>query len=265
VKSRGSASGPIVVKIGGSTLGNHDTTLEDLVTLQQSGVPTVVVHGGGNLVSDWLGRLQIRVSFTRGSRVTSAETLQVVIAVLAGLVNKGLVASLEAQGARAMGLSGIDGGLFEAEIRDAEMGYVGEVVKVNTALLESVMQAGFIPVVAPLGLQAAPRTQNNWFILNVNGDKVAGEIAAAIGADRLVFLTDVAGIRDGSGRPLRQLSREQAKSLIDCGVASGGMIPKIEACLRALPTVPVTRIIDGRLPHVLLKEVEGAGDGTTIA
>jgi len=255
----------IVVKLGGSTLGSHDTTLEDLVTLQQRGKRLVVIHGGGNIVSEWLKLLDIPFTFVRGTRVTDAKTLEVVVAILAGLVNKELVASIEALGGQAVGLTGIDGALFEAEIRNAEMGYVGEVVKVKKALLGALLEAGFIPVIAPLGLQSSPRTQENKFMLNLNGDTVAGEIAAALAAEKLIFLTDVAGIHDGAGQLIRHLSSEQAKGLITTGVASGGMIPKIEACLRALTTVPVTRIIDGRLPHALLREIEGTGDGTTVA
>ena len=255
----------IVVKIGGSTLGSHDTALEDLVTLQQRGRRLVVIHGGGNVVSEWLRRLDIPFTFVRGTRVTDAKTLEVVVAILAGLVNKELVASVEALGGRAVGLTGIDGALFEAEIKNAEMGYVGEIVKVNLTSLEALLEAGFIPVIAPLGLQAPPRMRENKFMLNLNGDTVAGEIAAALAAEKLIFLTDVAGIRDSSGQLLQRLSPEEAKALVTTGVASGGMIPKVEACLRALTAVPVTRIIDGRLPHALLREIEGKGDGTTIA
>jgi acetylglutamate kinase len=255
----------IVVKLGGSTLGSHDTTLEDLVTLQQRGRRLVVIHGGGNVVSEWLRRLDIPFTFVRGTRVTDAKTLEVVVAILAGLVNKELVASIESLGGRAVGLTGIDGALFEAEIKNAEMGYVGEVAKVNTTLLQALLEAGFIPVIAPLGLQSPPRTQENKFMLNLNGDTVAGEIAAALAAEKLIFLTDVAGIRDSSGQLVRRLSPEEAKALVTTGVASGGMIPKVEACLRALTAVPVTRIIDGRLPHALLREIEGQGDGTTVA
>jgi acetylglutamate kinase len=225
----------------------------------------VVIHGGANVVSEWLRRLDIPFTFVRGTRVTDAKTLEVVVAILAGLVNKELVAGIEALGGRAVGLTGIDGALFEAEIKDAEMGYVGGIVKVNLTSLKALLAAGFIPVVAPLGLQAPPRTQENEFMLNLNGDTVAGEIAAALAAEKLIFLTDVAGIRDSSGELLQRLSPEEAKALVTTGVASGGMIPKVEACLRALTAVPVTRIIDGRLPHALLREVEGKGDGTTIA
>jgi len=256
---------PIVIKIGGSTLGSHDTTLADLVTLQQRGERPVVVHGGANVVTDWLGRLGISTRFVRGQRVTDGATLKVVIAVLAGLVNKELVAAVEALGGRAIGFTGVDGGLFEAEIKEAEMGYVGEVVKVNAALLGAILEAGFMPIIAPLGLQAHPRSKENQFMLNLNGDTVAGEIAAALSAEKLIFLTDVPGIRDGSGKLLARLSPVEAEALLASGVASGGMIPKVEACLHALSVVHITRIIDGRLPHALLKELDGEGAGTTIA
>ncbi|MCX6000469.1 MAG: acetylglutamate kinase [Chloroflexi bacterium] len=255
----------IVIKIGGSTLGSHDTTLDDLVALQKRGQHTVVVHGGANAVSEWLKRLDLPVRFVKGLRVTDAETLKVVVAVLAGLVNKELVAGIEAAGGRAAGLTGIDGALVEAEINNADLGYVGEVRRIDLSLLQSVVGAGFIPVVAPLGLQTPPRTLENGYTLNLNGDTVAGEIAAAISARSLVFLTDVAGVLDKSGQLLTRLSVQEARAMLASGVASGGMIPKLEACLRALSTVPVTRVIDGRVPHALLKEIEGNGNGTTIA
>ncbi len=255
----------LVIKLGGSTLGSHDTIVADLVTLQKKGMLPVVVHGGADMVTDWLGRLGISTRFVKGLRVTDAETLKVVVAVLAGLVNKELVAAIEALGGKAIGLSGIDGGLLQAKVKDAEMGYVGEVVKVNPAPLTTILEAGFIPIIAPLSLQSPSESGEKVNILNVNGDTAAGEIAAALGAEKLVFLTDVAGIYDSSGKLIPKLSLVEATNLLTSRIASGGMIPKIEACLRALPAVPITRIIDGRLPHALLKELEGRGEGTTIA
>ena len=130
---------------------------------------------------------------------------------------------------------------------------------------KALLDAGFIPVIAPLSYQSPPEAGEHGFILNVNGDTAAGQIAAALGAEKLIFLTDVAGILDGSKKLVAKLSRQEAKSMLDSGVASGGMIPKIEACLVALPTVRMTRIIDGRAPHALIKEVEGGMEGTTIA
>ena len=250
---------PIVVKIGGSTLGSRDTTLEDLVALQKEGRNLVVVHGGGNLITEWLSRQGIATRFIDGLRVTDHETLQVVVAVLCGLVNKELVAAIQALGGRAIGLSGIDGRLIEARIKGEEFGYMGEVVRVNPEPIEAILRGGYIPMIAPLGLGA------NGGRLNVNADTAAGEIAAALGVEMLILLTDVPGVLDGSGRLLPRLSPGEARSLIASGVVDGGMIPKVEACLHALSTVPVTRIVDGRSPHVLVEAVAGRGSGTIIA
>lgn len=257
-------SGTIVIKLGGSTLGSHDTTLTDLVALQKKGVSLVLVHGGASTVTEWLKRLSIPTSFVRGLRVTDAETLKVVVAILAGLVNKELVAAIQAGGGRAVGMSGIDGALLGARIKDPEMGYVGDVAEVSTAAISAMIDAGFIPVVAPLSYQSPPQKGDHGFILNVNGDTAAGRIAAALGADKLIFLTDVAGLLDGSKNPVPRLCRKEAEAMLESGIASGGMIPKIEACLLALSKVKITRIIDGRVPHALMKEHEGALEGTTI-
>lgn len=255
----------MVVKLGGSTLGSHDTTLSDLVTLQRRGILCVLVHGGANVVTKWLERLRMKTSFVKGLRVTDAETLEVVVAILAGLVNKQLVAAIEGQGGKAVGVCGIDGGLIEAEVKNADMGYVGEVSKVNPAPLQAMLGVGYVPVVAPLSIEASRVPGENGFILNVNGDTVAAGLAAALGASKLIFLTDVAGILDGSGELVTHITRQEAHDLIVSGVASGGMIPKIEACLSALPSVSVARIIDGKAPHALIREAEGVMEGTTIS
>jgi len=254
----------IVVKLGGSTLGSHDTTIEDIVELQQQGKPLVVVHGGGKLITEWLVRQGISTRFVQGERVTDKATLEVVISVLAGLVNKELVAAINDAGGKAVGISGIDGALIQSKIRGKEMGYVGDIVKVNIALPEALLQSGFIPVVAPVSLHSFNKPDNAPLMLNVNGDTAAGEIAAAIGAERLIFLTDVVGISDRSGRLLPRLSPDEAEALVVSGVASEGMIPKIKACLRALSNTSTTRIIDGRQPHALLREIGGEGGGTII-
>ncbi len=258
-------AGTIVIKLGGSTLGSHDTTLADLVALQQKGVPTVVIHGGASVVTQWLRRLDISSKFVRGLRVTDTETLKVVVAILSGLVNKELVAAIQALGGRAVGLSGIDGRLLGARVKDPELGHVGDVTEVNPKALQAVLGAGFIPVVAPLSYQSPPEPGDHGFMLNVNGDTAAGQLAAALGAEKLIFLTDVAGLLDGSQNLVSRLSRREAQAMLGSGVASGGMIPKIEACLAALPAVRTTRIIDGRVPHALIREVEGGMEGTTIA
>ena len=254
----------IVVKVGGSTFGSGDTTVDDIVSLQQQGKLLVIVHGGANLASEWLTRQEIPTRFVRGERVTDMATLEVVTAVLGGLANKQIVAAINSAGGRAVGISGVDGALIQSRIKDEEMGYVGAVVKVDTAPLEALLQDGFIPVVSPLSLHVADKPDDAPQILNVNGDTVAGEITAAIAAERLIFLTDVAGISDRSGKLLPRLSAGEAEALMTSGVASGGMIPKIKACLRALPGNSLARIIDGRQPHALLSEMEGEGSGTTI-
>lgn len=255
---------PIVVKIGGSTLGAHDTTLEDLVTLQKRNVSVVIVHGGAKAISDWLSRMGIISSFVNGLRVTDEKSLEVVTAVLAGLVNKELVAAIESLGGRAIGMSGVDGGLIQAQIRNSELGYVGEVVKVNVAPLKAIVEAGYIPVIAPVSLSSREESEKGIKLLNVNGDTIAGEIAAALNAEKLIFLTDVSGLCDREGKLIPYLTAAEADTLATSGVTSGGMAVKMEACLKALAKVPVIRIINGKVPHILLSEVEGKAEGTTI-
>ncbi len=252
----------IVVKIGGASLGSHDTTIEDIVSLQKRGESLVVVHGGGKLITEWLSKQGLSSRFVHGERVTDRATLEVVVAVLAGLTNKEIVAAINERGGQAVGISGVDGAFIQGRVKETALGYVGAVVKVDVALLKVLLEAGYIPVVAPVSLHLGGRAEEAPQILNINADTVAGEIAVATGAGRLIFLTDVAGICDQSGQLLPRLSSDEAEALIASGVASGGMIPKIRACLTAGSAT--TRIIDGRQPHALLKEVEGDRGGTTI-
>jgi len=259
-----SSAKTIVIKIGGSTLGSHDTTLDDLVSLQKKGIVPVVVHGGGNKITEWLKKMGVATTFVRGMRVTDAATLEVVIAVLAGLVNKELVAAIISKGGKAIGLSGVDGGLIQARVENPELGYVGQVVKVNSEPVKAVLSAGYIPVIAPCGLMAAGRDSDPMTILNINGDVVASEIAGALKAERLIFLTDVPGVRDSEGKFLPGLSAAEARALIASGVIAGGMIPKVEACLNALSRVPSTQIVDGRSAGALLSAIEGKAVGTRI-
>jgi len=254
----------IVIKIGGATLGSHDTTIEDIVELHQQGKSLVVVHGGGKVITDWLEKRGISTRFINGERVTDEATLEVVVSVLIGLVNKEIVADINALGGMAIGISGVDGAFIQGRIKDKELGYVGTVAKVNPAPLEALLNSGYIPVIAPLGIHAADKAEKAPKLLNINADVVAGEIAAAIGAERLIFLTDVVGICDQSGNLLPHLSPDEAEALVASGTASGGMIPKIKACLRALSGTSTTRIMDGRQRHALLDEIEGHGGGTTI-
>lgn len=248
----------IVIKIGGSTMGNQDTTLEDLVELQKQGISSVVVHGGGRAISEWHSRLGISVSFVQGLRVTDAESLKVVAAVLGGLVNKKLVIEIQSRGGKAIGISGSDGNLLQAEIKDPKLGYVGEIIAVDPAPLRTMLEAGYIPVVAPV---SSGTVDGQATLLNVNGDNAAGAIAAALHADKLVFMTDVEGILDSSGKVIPSLNIAEAENLLNSRVITGGMIPKIEACLNALTSVPVVSIVDGTRPRALLT---GKG-GTTIA
>ena len=253
----------VVVKIGGSTLGSHDTTLDDLVDLQKRGVPTVVVHGGGEVITRWLARQGVTTRFVRGLRVTDPESLAVATAVLAGLVNKELVAAVGARGGRAVGISGVDGRLLEARVRDPDLGYVGQVTRVNLGLVSTLLDAGYIPLVAPIAVFEETPPEGP-VLLNVNADTVAGELAAQMGARTLVFLTDVPGVMNDAGALLPRMSRQEAQAILESGTASGGMIPKIEACLRALEMVPSTRIVDGRVAGALAACLEGAEVGTTM-
>jgi acetylglutamate kinase len=253
-----------VVKIGGSTLGSHDTTLKDLVTLQREGVELVVVHGGGNVISQWMQRQSIPPRFVEGLRVTDAPSLEIVVAVLSGLINKELVSTLQQLGGRSIGISGIDGGLLEARIANPDLGFVGEITKVNSEPLQALAKGGYIPMVAPVAMHRFDDSENSGSPLNINGDTVAGELAHALGADRLVFLTDVEGIMDGPGRVIRRLDRRRANLLFQSGVVKGGMIPKLSACLRALERLPVANVIDGRRPGALLDCLRGDSTGTTL-
>ena len=258
-KKVGSGPGPIVVKIGGSTLGKHDTTLKDLVRLQQEGHRVAVVHGGGKVISEWMKRHGAMPRFVRGLRVTDAASLDIVTAVLTGLVNKQLVASLTAQGAKAIGLSGVDGGLLRCRMADPELGYVGEVTRVDTSPLDQALAGGYMPLVAPVGLH-----EDDDQLPNINGDTVTGSVALSLGASRMIFLTDVEGVLDSSGRRVPFMNPRQARMFIQSNIAKGGMIPKLEACLNAMPGVSVADIIDGRKPGALRSCMEGQATGTRI-
>lgn len=249
----------LVVKIGGSTLGSHDTTLDDVVELQRRGTPPVVVHGGGALITDWLKIHGIPSQFVRGLRVTDADGLKIVTAVLSGLVNKDLVAAIAARGGRAVGISGTDGNLLVGEPLP-ELGFVGAITQVDLSAVQALLDAGFIPVISPVGIGfGSGDQQGEAFLLNINADTAAGAVAAALPAEQLVFMTDVQGVLDGQGRLIGRLTAAEAGALIASGTASGGMIPKLEACLQAAAAGTDARIIDGREPHALLTLLEVAG------
>lgn len=254
----------IVVKIGGSTFGSHDTSLSDIAELQRKGVLPVIVHGGGRSITEWMEKQGVRPRFVRGLRVTDSASLDIVVAVLTGLVNKQLVNELAVLGVQAMGISGVDGGILQAEIQNPELGFVGRVTKVNTSPIEGVLQAGLVPVIAPVAVSTIKKSNNELQLLNVNADVAAGEIAAAMAASRLLVLTDVEGVLDTSKRLIPRLTERQARSLMNSGIAGGGMVPKLEACLKAVRNVGETHIIDGRRPGALLEALEDRARGTRI-
>lgn len=246
----------LVIKLGGSTLDNQRDALEDIVWLRGLGAHPVLVHGGGQEINDWLERVGLPRRFERGLRVTDAATLDVVRMVLAGKVNGDLVRLLVSLGGRAIGLSGIDGGLLHARQIAAELGYVGAITTVDAGVITALSAAGFIPVIAPIALG------DEETVLNVNADDAAADLARGLSATKLLYLSDVPGVLDAQGRLISELTDHEVRALIDQGVISGGMIPKAEAALRALETTERVHIVDGREPHVLIRELfthEGAG------
>lgn len=248
----------VVVKIGGSIHGDG-TALEDVVTLARLGVKPVVVHGGGPMITEWQGRMGLEPKFVDGRRYTDEMTLDLARMVLIGKANSDLVAHLVSLGAKAVGLSGIDGGLIKARLRDPKLGLVGEVTHVDLGPVKALMDSGYTVVVAPSA------TDDTGQPLNVNADSIAGDIARALGAEKLVMFTDVDGVRDGDGKVLSSITTSEVADLMASGAIKGGMIPKIEACVRALDTVPRTHILDGRVSHALLGELfTDAGVGTMI-
>jgi len=249
----------IVVKMGGSAMNSGETVLEDAAVLKRLGISPVLVHGGGPEISEWMRRVDKKPAFVEGLRVTDQETLDIACMVLRGKVNAELVARLNNAGIPAVGLCGADGGLFRAIQRDSRLGYVGDVVRVDLRLLASVTAQGYLPVVAPIALGDGGQ------LLNVNGDTAAGELAAALCAEKLIFFTDVPGIQDREGKLLSRLTAAEAEALIASGAVTGGMIPKVRACVRALSTVGRAHIIDGRVAHALIRELfTDTGIGTMI-
>jgi acetylglutamate kinase len=265
-----------VIKYGGHAMG--DTALaevfaRDIVLLKQVGVHPVVVHGGGPQIGAMLERLSVKSEFVDGLRVTDAATVEVVEMVLSGSINKQIVNAINGAGGTAIGLSGKDGGLIQAtklqrtkrdESSTAEagpdLGFVGEPSTVNPQILISLEQAGMIPVIAPIGVGENGETYN------INADTVAGAVAAALGASRLLMLTDVAGVLDKSGELVTDLSLGQVRALMADGTITGGMIPKLETCAKAVEEgVGAAVILDGRISHVMLLEIfTDRGIGTLI-
>ncbi|WIV50452.1 acetylglutamate kinase [Marivivens sp. LCG002] len=251
----------VVIKFGGNAMGDDEAMADfarDVVLMRQVGLNPVVVHGGGPMINDLLGRLGIKSEFVRGKRVTDKATVEVVEMVLTGLVNKRIVQAIMDEGGRAVGLSGKDDDLMVCEADDPELGFVGKPVEMNVQVLHDLFNAGIIPVIAPVATGMQP---NETF--NVNGDTAAGAIAGALKADRLLLLTDVPGVKDETGEVVTQLSPDQVRDMIERGVIAGGMIPKTETALAAIEEgVRAVVILDGRLPNASLLELfteHGAG------
>ncbi|WP_089947437.1 acetylglutamate kinase [Litoreibacter albidus] len=250
----------VVIKLGGHAMGSDeamDLFARDVVLMQQVGINPVIVHGGGPMINDMLARLGVQSEFVNGKRVTDAATVEVVEMVLSGSVNKRIVQAINQQGGRGVGLSGKDAAMIRCTASQPELGFVGEPVDVNPKVLHQMFAANIIPVIAPLGFGEDGET------FNINGDTAAGAIAAALKADRLLLLTDVAGVKDASGEVVTELTASYIRKLTEDGVIAGGMIPKTETALAALDGgVRAAVILDGRAPNACLLELftpHGAG------
>jgi len=253
----------VVVKYGGNAMINEELkqqVMEDIVLLNLIGVKIVLVHGGGPEISEMMEKLGKKTEFVNGLRVTDAETAEIAQMVLSGKVNKALVNLLLKQGGNAIGLSGVDGRFIEAEMKDERLGYVGRITKINIDPVIGLFEGGYIPVVATVGCD---REGN---VYNINGDTAAAYLAGALGAERLIMMTDVDGIlrdKDDPTTLIPHVTIEEAKELFAQGIIAGGMIPKVECCIEAISRgVKNVVIMDGRVPHAILMELltdEGAG------
>jgi acetylglutamate kinase len=257
----------IVVKYGGAAMTDSALkaqVISDIVFMSCVGIRPVVVHGGGPEINTWLGKMGIEAKFLNGLRVTDADTMDVVEMVLVGRVNKELASLINQSGGSAVGICGKDANLITARPQGpAEMGFVGEVTSINSRLISTLVENGYIPIVSSVATDEAGQAYN------INADTVAGEIAAALGAEKLILLTDTAGILRNYHNPstiIHELDITQARELIQSGVVSGGMIPKVSCCVRSLAQgVRAAHIIDGRVPHALLLEIfTDSGVGSMI-
>ena len=253
----------VVIKYGGNAMINEELkqqVMEDIALLWLIGVKVVLIHGGGPEISETMKKFGKKSEFVNGLRVTDKETVDIVQMVLAGKVNKTLVNLLQMKGGHAVGLSGIDGGILEATMKDEALGYVGEVTKIRTRPITDLLEKNYIPVISTI----ASDRQGNTF--NINGDTAAASIAGALGAERLIMMTDIAGIlrdKDDPSTLIPAITVSEAKQLFEEGVISGGMIPKVDCCIEAIEKgVKHVVIMDGRVPHSILMELltdEGAG------
>ena len=253
----------VVIKYGGNAMINEQLkaqVMEDIVLLWLVGVKIVLVHGGGPEISETMKKMGKETQFVNGLRVTDKETVDIVQMVLAGKINKTLVNLIERTGGKAMGISGIDGRLIEATMKDENLGYVGEITKVHIDPVVDLLEKGYIPIISTVGCDKEGNTYN------INGDTAAAYIAGALGAERLIMMTDIAGIlreKDDPSTLIPEITISQAKKLFDEGIISGGMIPKVDCCIEAIDKgVKKVVIMDGRVPHSILMEIltnEGAG------
>lgn len=253
----------VVIKYGGNAMINaqlKEQVMEDIVLLRLTGVKVVLVHGGGPEISELMNKLGKKAEFVDGLRVTDKETVDIVQMVLAGKINKSLVNYIEMKGGKAMGISGMDGRLIEAKMKDPKLGYVGTITKVNIESVTDLLEKDYIPVISTIGCDKDGNAYN------INGDTAAAFIAGALGAERLFMMTDIAGIlkdKDDPSTLIPHITIKEAEELYKSGVISGGMIPKVDCCIEAIRHgVKKVIIMDGRVPHSILMELftdEGAG------
>lgn len=253
----------VVIKYGGNAMVNaslKEQVMEDIVLLHLTGVKVVLVHGGGPEISELMTKLGKKAEFVDGLRVTDKETVDIVQMVLAGKINKSLVNFIEKKGGKSMGISGMDGRLIEAKMKDERLGYVGAITKVNIQPVKDLLEKDYIPVISTIGCD---REGNAY---NINGDTAAAFIAGALNAERLIMMTDIAGVlrdKDDVSTLIPHITINEAKKLYEEGVISGGMIPKVDCCIEAIEHgVKKVIIMDGRVPHSILMELftdEGAG------
>ena len=253
----------LVIKYGGNAMINEELkqhVMEDIVLMNLIGVKVVLIHGGGPEITDMLNKVGKKSEFVNGLRVTDKETAEIALMVLAGKINKGLVGLLEAKGGKAMGISGLDGKLIEAKMKDEALGYVGKITNINIDPIVDLLEKGYIPVVSTVGCD------DDGNVYNINADTAASYIAGALEAESLIAMTDIAGIlrdKDDPSSLIPEIDLEDAKNLFEEGIISGGMIPKVECCIEAIERgVKKVFIMDGRIPHSILIETltdEGAG------
>lgn len=257
----------VVVKYGGNAMINQtlkEQVMEDIVLLSLTGVKIVLVHGGGPEINELMDKLGKKAQFVDGLRVTDKETVDIVQMVLAGKINKTLVNHIQVKGGKAMGISGVDGHLIESKVKDSRLGFVGEITDVNIEPVTDLLGKGYIPVISTVGCDK----QSN--VYNINADTAAARIAGALGAKRLIMMTDITGLlkdKDDPSTLIPEITVKEAKELLKDGTVSGGMIPKIQCCIDAISHgVKKVIIMDGRIPHSLLMELftnEGAGTMVT--